>query len=240
MIRRSYLPSLSIFALGIFLWPFWALGFSLDQSTTQLLVIPAIAVLAFASLYLLEGELAGPKQIALLGLLAALGSAIRIATGGTGGFELVFAVVILAGAALGSRFGFVLGAITIVVSSLFFGGIGPWTPFQMFATAWVGAGAGLLRKRFAKNIPIIAIYAVFASYLFGLLMNAWFWPFATGFDSSISFSAEATPLENLLSFLTYSFVSSTLTWDSVRAISVAVFILVFGKAVLRSLERAKL
>lgn len=240
MIKRHYLSALSLVALLIFLWPFWPMGFALEESMTQLLVVPAIAVIAGVTLYLLDGELIGPKQIALLGLLAALGSAVRIATGGTGGFELVFAVVILSGVAFGARFGFALGALTILVSSLFFGGIGPWTPFQMFATAWVGAGAGLLSKRFSKNIFVIALYSVAASYLFGLLMNAWFWPFATGFDSSISFSATSTPLENLLSFLTYSLVSSTLTWDTVRALSVAGFIAIFGKAVLRSLERAKL
>lgn len=240
MIRRHALTALSAVALVIFLWPFWALGLNLDESFTQLLVLPAIAIAALATLYLLDGELLGPKQIALLGMLAGLGSALRVATGGTGGFELVFAVVILAGAAFGSRFGFVLGALTIVVSSIFFGGIGPWTPFQMFSAAWVGAGAGLVSKHFSKSVPAIAVYAVISSYLFGLLMNAWFWPFATGFDSSISFSPEATPFENVISFLTYSFVTSTFTWDTVRAISVAGFIAVFGRAVLRTLERAKL
>jgi hypothetical protein len=240
-VRRSlYLWILSLVALSIFLWPFWTLGFSFDQGLIQILVIPAIVLCAGAALLLLDGELLGPKQVALLGLLSALGAAVRVATGGTGGFELVFAIVILGAAAYGSRFGFLLGAMTILVSSLFFGGIGPWTPFQVFAVGWVGAGAGILSRSRKFVVPVLAGYAVVASYLFGLVMNAWFWPYATGFDSSISYSVSLTGLENLNNFLTYSLLSSTLTWDTVRAVSVALFILVFGKAMIRTFQRAKI
>ena len=240
MRRSIYLWILSLVALSIFLWPFWTIGFSFDQSLVQILVIPAIVLCAGAALLILDGELIGPKQIALLALLSALGAAVRIATGGTGGFELVFAIVILGAAAFGSRFGFLLGAMTILVSSLFFGGIGPWTPFQMFAVGWVGAGAGLMATRSKIRLLLLAGYAILASYLFGLLMNAWFWPYATGFDSSISYSTNLSGLENLMNFLTYSLLSSTLTWDTVRAVSVAVFILIFGKATIRTFQRAKI
>jgi len=240
-VRRSiYLWILSLVSLSIFLWPFWTIGFSFDQSLVQILVIPAIVLCAGAALLILDGDLIGPKQIALLALLSALGAAVRIATGGTGGFELVFAIVILGAAAFGSRFGFLLGAMTILVSSLFFGGIGPWTPFQMFAVGWVGAGAGLIATRSKIRLPLLAGYAILASYLFGLVMNAWFWPYATGFDSSISYSTNLSGLENLMNFLTYSLLSSTLTWDTVRAVSVAVFILIFGKAMIRTFQRAKI
>ena len=240
MFKSHYLTFLSVLALAAFLWPFWLVRTAVDENLVQWLVVPAIFVIAGITLYLLDGNLAGPKQIALLGFLAALGAAVRVATGGAGGFELVFAIVILGGAAYGSRFGFSLGALTIIVSSLFFGGLGPWTAFQMFATAWVSAGAGIIAKRFRKSIAALAVYAVIASYSFGLLMNAWFWPFATGFDSSISYSSQATGLENFTNFITYSLISSTFTWDTVRAVSVAAFIVVFGRAMLRSLERAKI
>ncbi|MFN9959555.1 MAG: ECF transporter S component, partial [bacterium] len=110
MRRSIYLWILSLVALSIFLWPFWTLGFAFDQGLIQILVIPAIVLCAGAALLILDGDLLGPKQIALLGLLSALGAAVRIATGGTGGFELVFAIVILGAAAFGSRFGFLLGA----------------------------------------------------------------------------------------------------------------------------------
>jgi hypothetical protein len=164
-----------------------------------------------------------------------------VATGGTGGFELVFLVVIIGGAALGVRFGFLLGALTILVSSIFFGGFGPWTAFQIFATAWVGAGAGFVSRKLASwRIAALAAYGVAASYLFGLIMNLWFWPFAVGPTTSISYVPGAALGDNLLSFLTYSLLSSTLTWDTVRALSVAIGLVVFGRPLIRTLERAKL
>ena len=50
---------------------------------------------------------------------------------------------ILAGAALGPRFGLLLGLCAMAVSAVVTGGIGPWLPFQMLALSWMGAGAVL-------------------------------------------------------------------------------------------------
>ena len=240
-LRSLALTVLSLAALAVFFWPLWVDASYQEQSLAGVLAVVAAAVIAIATLVVFAGELIGPKQLALLGLLAALGAALRVATGGTGGFELVFLVVIIAGAALGPKFGFLLGAMTILVSSIFFGGFGPWTAFQLFATAWVGAGAGLVSRRFGSwRIPALALYGVVSSYIFGLVMNLWFWPFAVGPTTSISYVADAGIAENLTSFLTYSLLSSTLTWDTVRAISVAGALVIFGRPLIRTLERAKL
>jgi energy-coupling factor transport system substrate-specific component len=239
--RSPLLTLLSLAALAVFSWPLLADATALEQSLAGVLAVVAAIVIAIATLVVFDGELIGPKQLALLGILAALGAALRVATGGTGGFELVFLVVIIAGAAMGPKFGFLLGAMTILVSSIFFGGFGPWTAFQLFATAWVGAGAGLVSRRFGRwRMAALALYAVVSSYLFGLVMNLWFWPFAVGPTTSISYVAGAGIAENLTSFLTYSLLSSTLTWDTVRAISVASALIIFGRPLIRTLERAKL
>ncbi len=239
--RSLTLAGLSLAALAVFLWPLWFDASGIEQSLAGTLAIVAAIVIVAATLVVFDGQLVGPKQLAMLGLLAALGAALRVATGGTGGFELVFLVVIVGGAALGPRFGFLLGAMTILVSSIFFGGFGPWTAFQIFATAWVGAGAGLVGRTLGKwRIPALAAYGVMASYAFGLIMNLWFWPFAVGPTTSISYVAGASVTENLTSFLTYSLLSSTLTWDTVRAVSIAACLLVFGRPLIRTLERAKL
>ncbi len=70
-------------------------------------------------------------------------------------------------------------------------------------------------------------------------MNLWFWPFAVGPQTSISFNPEASLWQNLASFLTYSLVSSTLTWDTVRALSSAILILLIGKPFIQTLRRYK-
>ena len=232
------LAGLSGLALIVFAWPFLPFGLSATQGSW--LSLAAIAVILLTTLSLLDGDLKGPKQIALLATLAGLGAAVRIATGGTGGLELVFLTVILGGRAFGPRFGFLLGVATIAVSSLFFGGFGPWTAYQMFATAWVGAGAGMLfgkGHRF-ENL-LLAGYGAISAYVFGLLLNLWFWPVAVA-SSSLSYVPGAAVLENLSSFLLFSLASSTLTWDTVRAVSVALVLAMVATPALRALRRAKL
>ena len=90
-------------------------------------------------------------MLALLGTLAAIGAAVRIAGTGVGGVEAVFILLILAGRAYGARFGMLLGMATIALSTLVTGTFGPWTPFQMFACAWVGAAGGAAPQQAAPR-----------------------------------------------------------------------------------------
>lgn len=240
-LREVLLPLASAAALVLFLWPFWFFGEIRSEGLAPILIALAAIALSTLVFVLLDGSLLGPKQIAMMGTLAALGAALRVGTGGVAGLELVFVAIILGGAAYGARFGFLLGAITILASSLLVGGFGPWTGFQVFAAAWVGAGAGLISLKFSRNrIPALAGYAALSSYLFGLLMNLWFWPTAVGASSSLSFVAGEPLWENLARFLTFSLVSSALTWDTVRAVAVASSVAIFGAAILRTLQRAKI
>jgi len=234
----------SLVALIGFAWPF-SLPVSGLGSDVGSGVVAVVGVMALATLILwsLDRGFLGPKQLAILGGLAALASATRIATAGVAGFELVFLFVILGGFAFGPKFGFLLGALTIGLSSIFFGGFGPWTAFQLFAVGWVGLGAGLLGKLALSSrlrVFVLASYAAVSSYLFGLVMNLWFWPFAVGPESSISYAPGAPIGENLASFALYTLTTSTLTWDTVRAVTLFAAILLVGSPVLAVLARAKL
>ena len=241
LLQRSLLILISLVALAGFTWPLVVPALSQDADlAVGWLSMASLPLLAVATLLLMQGKISGPRQLAMLAVLASVAAATRIATSGAGGFELIFVIVILGAGATGSSFGFLLGALSILLSSLFFGGIGPWTAFQMFAVGWVGVGAGLLAKRESKfMVPLLAAYGFIASYLFGLIMNLWFWPFAIGPQTSLSYSAGAGFAQNFVSFLSYSFISSTLTWDTVRAISTAALILLMGKPALASLARYK-
>lgn len=254
----------SVLAFAGFIWPLLASAVPADAQRAAPFVAVALLPAALAAVALaLDREMHSAKAVALLGVLAAIGAGIRIAGAGVGGIEAVFIVLILAGRAYGARFGFLLGLLTIAVSSLLWGGFGPWTPFQMFACAWVAAGAGLLPrirprvraaeadataaatltavKRAARlEIVMLAGYGVVASYLFGLLMNVWFWPFAVGGGTDISYEAGAPLGTNLASFALYSLLSSTLTWDTVRAVTTVVGLALLGPALLAALRRAKL
>ena len=81
--------------------------------------------------------------MALLGILTALSAVLR-ALPGPAGFNAIFLLPILAGYCYGPTFGFLLGALSLLVSALIGGGVGPWLPYQMLATGWVGLLSGWL------------------------------------------------------------------------------------------------
>jgi hypothetical protein len=236
---------MSLVAAASFTWPLFASAVPADaRDAVPFVALALVPALAVAAALLLDRQVVTAKTVAMLGVLAAVGSAIRIAGTGVGGIEAVFIVLVLAGRAYGPRFGFLLGMLTIAVSSVLWGGFGPWTPFQMFACGWVGAGAGLLPRLGARSARLEVVmligYGVAASYLFGLVMNLWYWPFAVGMNTGISYAPGAPIGQNLATFGLYSLVTSTLTWDTVRAITTAVGIALVGRGALAALRRAKL
>jgi hypothetical protein len=206
--------------------------------------VAALALVPLAGLVVvatLDGSVRSAHMLALLGTLTAIGTAVRIAGTGVGGVEAVFILLILAGRAFGARFGMLLGMATIALSTVVTGTFGPWTPFQMFACAWVGAVAGLLPRQMPRTleIAVLCVYGVVASYVFGLLMNLWFWPFAVGYGTGISYDGGAPLDVNLSSFLLYSLVTSTLSWDTLRAVTTVIGLVVVGRPILAALRRTK-
>ncbi len=236
------LVTANLVALGAFCWPLVATAVPAQAYAAVPVVALALAPLAvLVVIATLDGTVRSAHALALLGTLAAIGAAVRIASTGVGGVEAVFVLLILAGRAFGARFGMLLGMASIALSTLVTGTFGPWTPFQMFACAWVGAGAGLLPRVRSRSgeIAMLAVYGVVASYAFGLIMNLWYWPFAVGYGTGISYDGSAPIGVNLSSFLLYSLVTSTLSWDTLRAITTVVGLVVIGRPVLAALRRAK-
>lgn len=236
------LAAANLVALGAFCWPLVATA--VPEQAYAAVPIAALALVPLAALVVvatLDGSVRSAHMLALLGTLAAIGAAVRIAGTGVGGVEAVFILLILAGRAYGARFGMLLGMATIALSTLITGTFGPWTPFQMFACAWVGAIAGLLPRRVSRlgEIAMLSVYGVVASYAFGLLMNLWFWPFAVGYGTGISYDGSAPLDVNLSSFLLYSLVTSTLSWDTLRAITTVIGMVVVGRPILAALRRTK-
>ncbi len=178
------------------------------------------------------------KAVALLGVLAACGAAIRLPSPGAAGFEPVFFLIILSGRALGRGFGFVLGALTLFASALITGGVGPWLPFQMLGAAWMGFGAGCLpRATGRRELWLLAAYGAVASLAYGLLLNLWFWPFGSSGGTNVSFVAGASVASNLHRFVVFD-LSTSLGFDLPRAATNAVLIFAIGRPVLGALRRA--
>ena len=117
------------------------IGHGTDAPLVFLVLLPILVVVVLAEI---AGGGIDSKALAMLGVLSAIGAALRPLGAGTAGIETTFFLLILAGRVFGPGFGFVLGSTTLFASALLTGGVGPWLPFQMLAASWVGLGAGLL------------------------------------------------------------------------------------------------
>ncbi len=93
------------------------------------------------------------------------------------------------------------------------------------------------------EVALLAALGVVCAYGFGLLMNLSSWPYALGIavpghEGALSFVAGAPLLENVHRFLVYTVLTSTGGWDTGRAITNTVALVVLGPAVLATLRRA--
>ncbi|MBV6696053.1 ECF transporter S component [Kitasatospora aureofaciens] len=251
--RRSVAALLLVSLVGVtaFGWPLLAstksalVGHSTDAPWLFALLLPLLLAVVIAQIS--EGRSAGggapgldAKSVALLGVLAAAGAALRPLGAGTAGLEPMFFLMVLSGRVLGPGFGFVLGALSMFASALLTGGVGPWLPFQMLAMGWVCLGSGLLPGsagwRGRRELVLLAAYGAVSSVLYGTIMNLQGWPYIGGLSSSISFVPGDPLPANLLRFGAYCLTTS-LGWDLPRAALTVVLCLTVGTPVLRALRR---
>ena len=210
-------------------------GHSIDAPAVFVIVLPLLLLVMLAEIS--AGGI-DAKALAMLGVLSAIGAALRPLGAGTAGLETSFFLLVLAGRVFGPAFGFLLGSTTLFTSALLTGGVGPWLPFQMLAASWVGLGAGLLPPlRGRLEVVLLMVYGALASVAFGLLMNLWFWPFSGGMATQLSYQAGAPMLMNLQHWLVFSLATS-LGYDIPRAVLTATLILVAGAPILGALRRA--
>lgn len=248
--RRSaiVLTLASLAGLMMFVWPLLvrvepeSMQHGPDAPFIFIGILPVLIVIALAELS--EGGL-DAKALAMLGVLSAVNAALRPLGAGTAGIETVFFMLVLAGRVFGAGFGFVLGCTSLFASALLTAGVGPWLPFQMLSSAWIGMGAGLLPRKVSgkAEIAMLVGYGIVVAYLFGFLMNLWFWPFITGAEvpyhaGVISYIPGDSVWSNLHRFVVFTLLTSTAGWDTGRAITNTVAIVVVGPAVLATLRRA--
>lgn len=228
-------------ALFAFAWPLFipanAVSSAALSQSSMVALMPLLLGLIFADFGLGARD---TRQLAVLAVLIALNSAIRLLGAGVSGIETVFFLIIIAASVFGASFGFVLGAGSLMVSALIGAGVGPWLPFQMMAAAIVGAGAGLipmLRSRWLHTASL-ALYAVPASYLYGALMSLWNWPLLASEGSSLGYIAGASVFDNLTRFVNYELLTGGLLWDTGRAATTVLLVCLTGPTLTAALSRA--
>lgn len=227
-------------SLLMFAWPLFIQVSNPDQASLAqaafIALMPALLVIVLVEFS--SGSL-DSRRLAVLGLLIAVNSVIRLLGAGVSGIETAFFLIILGAFVFGASFGFILGAGSLLVSAMLGAGVGPWLPFQMMAAGLVGIGAGLLGLfRWKMRLLVISCYAVPASFFYGALMTMWNWPFLAGLGSSLSFVPGAPLVTNLVGFLKYELLTGGLVWDLGRAVTTVILIALTGKTLLVTLTRA--
>lgn len=227
-------------ALAAFLWPLFLVpGAAVSQASQAPLVFAAIlpALIAVVLTQLGSGGI-DAKVLALLGVLTAIIAILRPLGAGTAGLETVFFLLILAGRVYGPAFGFLLGNTALSASALLTAGVGPWLPYQMMASGFVGLFAGMLpRLRGWGEVAMLALYGGVMAFTYGWLMDFAFWPFNLDASTELSYHAADTVGEKVHKFVLFNLATS-MGWNAGRALTNIVLIAVVGRPLLAVLRRA--
>ena len=138
------------------------------------------------------------------------------------------AIAIIAGATLGCRAGFLVGALAALTSNFFFGQ-GMWTPWQMYAWGLVGYLGGAIARTGAFVRPdgsprrlALAAAGLFSGFLYGAVINAYD---VLAFVKPLTW--EGTALR----------VAASLPFDAMHGVATAVFLLVLYVPWTRRIDR---
>lgn len=135
------------------------------------LVIMVYALIPFFMVF--EGRKPQAREMIVLATMAALACAGRAAFFMVPSIKPVVAIVIISGIAFGGEAGFLVGAITMLVSNFLFGQ-GPWTPWQMFAMGFIGFLSGILHQKGllpARRITLSIYGFLVTFFVYGGIMN---------------------------------------------------------------------
>lgn len=116
--------------------------FDRSYYVTSLLVI-LYCMLPFFVMF--EKRAPQARELVTIAVMCALVVASRAAFIWLDHFKPMAGLIIITGIALGAEAGFLIGALSMLVSNMIFGQ-GPWTPWQMFAFGLVGFLAGLFYR----------------------------------------------------------------------------------------------
>ncbi len=203
---------------------------------TTLLVSLCLAVL----LVELQGQAAGAKTVAALGIMVAATATLRfieVGIPGPAGFSPIFAPIILGGYVFGARFGFLLGAMTMLVSAIITAGVGPWLPYQMFTAGWIGLSAGFLPhlRRSKAEVLMLVLFAFVWGFAYGAIMNLYTWPYLGG-DPAMTWAAGVGLGDTLHRYAAF-YVTTSLVWDSAAAVGNVILMAALGLPAVRALIR---
>jgi len=190
--------------------------------------IALIVILEIMIPFVMSFEKRKPKarEVVVLSSLCAIAVAGRTAFFMFPQFKPVMAVVIVTGVAFGAESGFLVGALTMLVSNMMFSQ-GPWLPWQMFAMGMIGFLSGILfQKRVLKctRMSLCTFGFVSAVFIYGGIMN----------PAAALMSMSDVNMDTVIAYYL-----TGLPVDCVQGIATWMFLWFGGEAMLEKLERIK-
>jgi energy-coupling factor transport system substrate-specific component len=182
------------------------------------------------------------RTVAVLGVLSAVNAVLR-AIPGPAGFSAIFFLLALCGYVYGGTFGFLMGVLSLLVSALIGGGVGPWLPYQMLSTGWIGLTSGWLpnlRRWPRAERVLLATWVALWGFAFGAIMNLWFWPYVSAMQASPGQNWEPglRLYEGLRRYGAF-YATTSLWWDLTRAAGNAALVIFLGGPLIKVLRRFK-
>lgn len=174
-----------------------------------------------------EGKKPKARELVVIASLCAIAIAGRAVFFMLQQFKPVAAIVIIAGIAFGGETGFLVGAMTMLISNILFSQ-GPWTPFQMFAMGIIGFLAGVMfRKGFIRRSRVsMCIFGVLTVIVvYGGIMNP---------ASALIWGGQSLNPEIIMTYYITGF-----PMDLVHAAATAIFLWFGGEPMLEKLDRIK-
>ena len=160
---------------------------------------------------LFEGRKPQARELVVIAVLCAVAVAGRAALFMLPQCKPVMALTILAGVAFGGEAGFLVGAMTMLLSNLLFAQ-GPWTPYQMFAMGIIGFLAGLLFRRglLRRSRVSLAVFGALAAIVvYGGIMNpvsALLWSQALNGAVLLTYYLSGFPMDLIQAIATFLFL----------------------------------
>ena len=167
------------------------------------------------------------RELVTIAVLCAIGVAGRSAFFMLPQFKPVLALVIIAGVAFGGETGFLVGAVTMMVSNVLFSQ-GPWMPWQMFSMGIIGFLAGILFRKglLRRSRGSLATFGAFSAVIiYGGIMNP---------AAALMYNTQSINWEIILAYYV-----SGLPMDLIHAAATVIFIMIAAEPMLEKLDRIK-
>lgn len=171
-----------------------------------------------------EKKQTGTRRLIIIAVMTALAVVGRFIFSPIPGANPVSAIAITAAIYLGKESGFLIGALSALISN-FYAGQGVWTPFQMLTWGLIGLVAGLLSVYLKKSRIALCAYGLVSGLCYSLLMDIWSVIWYNGTFSLRLYAAA---------------IMTAIPHTVIYAVSTAVFLLLFAKPFGEKLERVKI